>query len=597
MTKTIQNTITEAITYVRSQQSVDGGFNDAQGKSSIFYTGLIVNCLKEYENSVTTEITTTAVEFLLSHQHVDGAWSYNPEYPADLDDTFVAWRAIALCRPELLNEETLARIVSLLIRQEQQPGGPYQTWIMPEKAAQWDDIDIVVNSNIATFFKALDIHLGPMQEYFDQCIQDTALHSRYYDHEIIVLYFIALHYQGNRKQHLSGMLLSKRTLSGHWGNPLHTACAITALLHLGQDPQSLAPAIQYLVDTGNAGIWPSEHLFIEHIDQDNITYSACGAHVSACCLQALALFQKITAVSSPIADSLIREKAFIQQTHKACRERISEPSLRTDLDAALATLDTKDPAHEIPLISYHFARLLCTPHDISDDRIQLLSVANTLGWIGYCIYDKLLDGEPLLSQLPLANACVRQVHQILHDIIPSQYHIVERILCGIDAVTLWEHTHCKIGCLPAYGDYHTLAEKSLGHALGPIMICMMQHRPLQAEYIEFFFRHYLIARQLHDDAHDWIEDLNNGFVNSVSTRMISTTADIPLLQELFWESIIDDVCMDILTHIASARSILKKVTIITEVTFLEALLIPLEQSARQAIHERDRARRFLKAIA
>lgn len=597
MTKTVQNTIIEAIAHIRSLQSVDGGFDDAQGKSSVFYTGLIVNCLKEYENSMTTEITTTAVEFLLSHQHLDGTWSYTPEYPADLDDTFVAWRAIALCRPELLTEERLARIVSLLIRQEQLPGGPYQTWILPERTFQWDDVDIVVNSNIATFFKTLGMQLSPLNEYFDQCIHDNTLHSRYYDHEIIVLYFIALHYQGNQMQHLSGTLLSKRTSAGHWDNPLHTACAITALLHLGQDPHSLAPAIQYLVDTSNDGIWPIEHLFIERIEQDSITYSACDAHVSVCCLQALALFQKHDAAPSPTADPLSRENRFIVQIYTTCRERIIERSLRAQLDAALAALDKKDPAQEIPLLSYHFARLLCTPHDISDDQIRLLSVANTLGWIGYSIYDKLLDGEPLLSQLPLANACVRQVHQILHDVLPNQYPIVERILSGIDTATSWEHAHCKIGNVPDYGDYHVLAEKSLGHALGPIMICMMQHRPLQSEYIEIFFRHYLIARQLHDDAHDWIEDLGNGFVNSVSARMISITADIPLLQELFWEGIIDDVCADIMTHTASARTILKKVTVVTEVTFLEALLIPLEQSAQQALRERDSTRRFLKAIA
>ena len=72
------------------------------------------------------------------------------------------------------------------------------------------------------------------------------------------------------------------------------------------------------------------------------------------------------------------------------------------------------------------------------------------------------------------------------------------------------------------------------------------------EGAKLFFRHYLIARQLHDDAHDWADDLSHGQINSIGALVLNyfkehypkeenATAAIltPKLREIFWTQILD----------------------------------------------------------
>jgi hypothetical protein len=130
-------------------------------------------------------------------------------------------------------------------------------------------------------------------------------------------------------------------------------------------------------------------------------------------------------------------------------------------------------------------------------------------------------------------------------------------------------------------------------------MCLLTDEPEQANLIEDFFSHYLIARQLNDDAHDWLEDLQHGYINSVSAPMLQffTPKDISSLQEYFWKKHIDIVCGDIMNEITKAQVALKKIIVLHKVTFLEQLLEPLEHSAAQAIADRDKTRHFLERVA
>lgn len=121
-----------------------------------------------------------------------------------------------------------------------------------------------------------------------------------------------------------------------------------------------------------------------------------------------------------------------------------------------------------------------------------------------------------------------------------------------------------------------------------------------------FFEHYLAARQLNDDAHDWLEDLENGFINAASAPLLAARRkkmkrNIPLnlikeresLQILFWEKIIDTVAADILAHIKNARHAVVKMQHLSDTSFIEDMLKPLEQAATKAIHERDSAQKLM----
>src|SRR5207302_1646631 len=115
--------------------------------------------------------------------------------------------------------------------------------------------------------------------------------------------------------------------------------------------------------------------------------------------------------------------------------------------------------------------------------------------------------------------------------------------------------HAK-GKIPDYKNYKQLAQKSLGHGLGPFAVLFsLGYRKNSPEIknLLLFFTHYLIARQLNDDAHDWEKDLQLGHINAVCALIVkryqtkehlSLPYDqvVPQLQQVFWDEIIEDVC-------------------------------------------------------
>ncbi len=558
-------------------------------ETNVFYAALIA--------SITG--SSKSIAFLLKQKSSQWLWKYNDSYPYDLDDTCVALRAIYMYRPELVTEEVLVGFVRLLVEQESRVGGPYYTWITEDKNT-WSDIDIVVNSNIASFLALFNITTPQLQSYFDTCIREGDLSSKYYDSDIVVIYFLSQHYKGERTNILKEVLYRHQNSHGYWNTTLHTAMACTALLRFGENVDTLAAAQKYVAEQYQGKNYTNDPVFIERTTRDSVTYSSCNAYTDACCFEALELLKQNKQAAEQTHST--PEEIFVENTYAVCKSYVSDPLLSQQLAAALEQLSIKDPAHEIQLLPYCFAKCLKPTNAVPDDIVQSLAIANTLGWIGYTMYDKLLDAETDVGMLPLANACIHIMHGIFNEICitDEMKTVVHRILSGIETVTAWEYRYCRIDDadpLPTYGDYKALAHKSLGHALGPILLTLLYDKPEQAAYVEEFFIHYIIARQLNDDAHDWLEDWKRGYVNSVSVDLLKVSKNTETLQKLFWEKHIDVVTKRILEYIKHARTELKKITVISEVTFLEELLLPLERSAHQAILERDKTKRLLEALS
>jgi len=588
-------------------------FIGSQSEQSVFYNGLIVAALKHIDTEGSRFIKQKAVAILLAKKSVAWSFSYGDSYPDDLDDTCIALNAMYQVTPEIITEEVLASITSILIANEYAAGGPYQTWILPDHPQQWHDIDVVVNSNIALFLSQFGIVLPKLQEYFDDLILQKKCTSQYYYHEIIVIYFLARAYTGVHKDLLISTILQSQSVNGNWGNPLFTALAVSSLIQLGVPADRLDAAIAYLLESETDGRWSSQPFFIESVYNDEITYSSCDAHVSACCVEALTLYLREMRRNQHTDKKIDLEhkmNTFITAVLHTCQKVFSHTSLllQTQFYHSYTLLTAKDPTDEITMLSYNFTYALRSTFSIEEQTLVDLAALNILGWVGYSTYDAILDGENQIGYLPMAGLCIRTVSDITHHLIKNDddYMYIDRILSGIATSTAWEYEHCKINStLPDYGSYACLAEKSLGHALGPIIICLLCGQYDQAYVVEKFFLHYLIARQLNDDAHDWVEDLENGYINSVSTDILKafqlqsgqTELDLAKhmqwLRDYFWQHHIDIVSETIIDHCATAREQLKKITILRDVTFLEQFLVRLEHSALQAVSERDSTRIFL----
>jgi hypothetical protein len=168
--------------------------------------------------------------------------------------------------------------------------------------------------------------------------------------------------------------------------------------------------------------------------------------------------------------------------------------------------------------------------------------------------------------------------------------------------------------LPDYANYQVLADRSFGHALGPLVILMatgFTAKSTEFQVIKTFFRHYLIARQLNDDAHDWQQDLSAGRINSVAARLLDRwgqkeqvkevdlgdSAVITAMQTLFWEETVHETIKLVEEHLIAARTALNNCQAVEILDMFEELLRPLELAVTKARYETKRAQEFLGAYS
>ncbi len=117
-----------------------------------------------------------------------------------------------------------------------------------------------------------------------------------------------------------------------------------------------------------------------------------------------------------------------------------------------------------------------------------------------------------------------------------------------------------------------------------------------------------MAKQLNDDAHDFEEDLQKGFMTPVVAKLLenfkkksqSGTKPIPVrqltksLREIFWYEVLDVVAGDIFNHISLARKTLAEIEVVKNHEILDNLLLPLETSSQKALEQRDQTVDFLR---
>jgi hypothetical protein len=278
---------------------------------------------------------------------------------------------------------------------------------------------------------------------------------------------------------------------------------------------------------------------------------------------------------------------------------------------------------QIFLLPYHFATSLHERYakKISGTVQIELGAATVFGWIAYTIFDNTLDNEGNPEHISVATLCLREVVDIYgRTMPPSGRALFTAIMDGIDRANAWERRNCfrpvvDLRTLPSYGDDSILAEKSLGHALGPIAILLQLGQNVTStdtKALISFFKHYLIARQLNDDAHDWLADLKRGFLNSVSVEVLKrwhkkqpTVSAISLspdffateetnLQRIFWNTTIVGVLKKIDKHCTQARRDLAKIHSLRTTDYFTNIIASLEHASATAKREREMTLEFLK---
>lgn len=607
--------------YIRQQQSLVGTFESTRNierKHTVFYSSLIAIALYESSCRYDTDFIVLPILSLLESQKSNSCslnyWQRNSQesrtepLPDDLDDTFSAFLA-QLLHGRIINEQELVALVRLLVTAEVSAGGPYQTWCTPHShSGSWEDIDPVVNAVILSFLKQVSINLPELERWVVQAVSCTT-QSLYYTSPISFIYRIV---QADLEH---PNILLEHLLNTTPTTILEKSLFVTTLLRLGRPHKDFTAIILDLIQTPISDIKPYP-FFVERVRDGVPEYSGCAAFTAAAIVEALALFEqatkKATTQEKPVPDqTLTTYPEVVAQAAAFCETH--DPSIRTSLEHQVSLFSG------IPMLPMlWWEHLSPSLQDIVPrESAVTLSVAHLLGTAGCTLLDDIIDQDASMDYIPTGTILSRKAFSLFLECAINAPFVIQTF-DAMDNAQHWEQTNAHIPpkdgtialpeTFPDYADYSILAQKSQGLALGALLL-VQQTDPLSVKHVRQWFHHYLIARQLNDDAHDWLPDLEKGFLNPVGTMVlqkyaashsnttISLSQEKQLLQETFWHDVLDDVAKRVREHLAGARSSMESCTFLTSTDFLEKLLSPLERSVQTALKERDDAKKFLEAYS
>lgn len=629
----MKEAINKGLKFLAKDQEKDGSFmclvskklddyRQANTVPAIVPVNIVLSSLINIDSETSKNIKKKAADFLLSEK--SEYWSFNywfrnsdwykiEPYPDDVDDTFCALAALYEYNPALFDGEVMAKIVTMLTSAEKKEGGPYDMWLVPPEGRKtWNDLDLVVNSNVAFFLSLQDISLPKVNAFIEKSINDEDYEFPY--NKIYPgIYFISRFYKGKQKEKMIDLILSNQEKDGKWENPLRTALAISSLINLSGNKYYgyLEKGINYLNKTQKKdGSWKPYSFYFQMKLENKKLYAGSSSITTALCLEAINKFIALESKKERKKDISKKALEIHKKIEKELKRRFSTcgEDLKTEAEKIIKKTLRGDKDKQITLLPYFFKKSLQknleNGKNISEELLVKLGVANTLGWIAYTIYDDFLDDEGDTKLLSVANAALRESSLIFASILPEESGFAEfskKTFDIIDNANTWEIKHCRSNKLPDFKNYSQLAEKSIGHSLGPIAILFAlgyRENSTEVKNITKFFEHYIIARQLNDDAHDWEDDLKKGHINSVTAEILknnkNNSKSFETLQRIFWEKIIIDVCQNMLKHVELARTHLKKVDIIENSEIFEEIISSIEKSAKKALKERKETLKFIK---
>lgn len=629
------------LAFLAKQQQPSGGFASFSSAQltpfvtqktyhTTFAPALILSALQAVESSGADDVRNRLATFLLTQksQH----WSFNYwarnskeaallPYPDDLDDTFCALAALWQHDSQIVSGAGLAHAVKLLLATESQLGGPYRTWLVPKDSDKiWLDVDLAVNANIAYFLSLAADPLPNLTAYMDQAIGRRRFASPYYPTPYPLVYYIARAYTGAKKQQLATFLLQLCEADGSWGTPLQTALAISSLLHLDTPKKELAKAIGYLKRTQQAdGSWPAEAFCLDPAQVGVSYYNGAAALTTSFALEALSLYaaagknteaQPQTVANHPVAG--MATQAFADMGG----------SVGKSGQQALHQMLQSTNAYEIIMLPELFYAALKQQPAIASRTLHNLALANVYGWIAYTIYDDFLDDEGQPTTLPIANIAMRLSLQSFASALPNSQDFSDHVQAAfntMDAANAWEVTQCRlvvhgqsitIGKLPSYGNLKKLAERSLGHTLTPLGVLAavgVSPKSKAARNLQKALQHYIIAKQLNDDAHDWREDLAAGRITYVVAEMLRalkiTAGNHQLsnlsaqLEQEFWHHTLPTVCDTITKHVQLSRQALATSNLLQEKNVVAKLLNDIDATIAKTRATVASAEEFLQTYA
>lgn len=367
---------------------------------------------------------------------------------------------------------------------------------------------------------------------------------------------------------------------------------------------------------------------------------------------AIAYFLSLNDVSLPNLDKLIKEATSLSDVDKYLLTKFNQsPVLITKDDSAnnliidkivelakdrFKNLDNdfkaialeeinrtlkKNKDKQMSLIAYYFKLSLGKNGQmISDDFVIQAGLANIFYWTAFIIYDDFWDEDEkaIPRILPAANLYARHYTDFYsHD--PEFRTFFHALMDKLDAANTWETIYCRTKVndskfiipdkLPEYGNYDLKFYPASGQILGPMAMLVKAGFSLESQEasdLTDYFKNYLIAMQINDDAHDYIEDMQRGHLSTVVVMLLSDwkikypkskeidlVTDLKKLQQLFWFKTIKTACELAVSYTTKSRVALNKLHFLENPAPLAHFIDIAENVAQTAIDEQQKSLDFL----
>ncbi len=627
MQRDITDAIQKGLRFIATQQKSDGSFESylstqqyaldtKQPVRTTFIPSLILSAVAAVDEAHDhPTIRPKIVNFLLSQK--SDLWSFNywvsdeplrksRNYPDDLDDTFCALIALYKTKHELVTPAALSAAVKLLLSTEKQVGGPYRTWLVHHDSDKpWLDIDPAVNSNVLYFLSLVAEPTPTLRAYIEQLIKTGALKSPYYPNELQSIYYLSSAYTGSYVKQLLQVISSVLDKSEQY-IPLYAALAMTAHINLDQTVEA-NEITQLLASQRPDGSWPSAGFCIDQRVGSYTYYNGCAALTTAFVLEALGLYRtslqpkQVEQLQQPGTSTIKRD--IYSHALSYCED--IDPELQKHIHAFLQKIGRSSNAQEILSLAEGFYASLKKTSNIPQPFFDTLCTASLYGWVAYTIYDDFLDDEGDPQLLSAANVAHRISYEtFLQSVRKKAFQKqVRNTFNLIDVANNWEISHCRfavsphtvtIGQLPDYKDLSQLAHRSLGHILSPLAVLTTSGISVSSQDFKAIYKaltHYLIAKQLDDDTHDWQDDFQRGHISYVVGMILAETGVGPgvynkdkllmTMQKQFWNHTLLTTCDEMNRQIKLGRDSLQKASILKKNNIIEKLFQKIDISVQK----------------
>ncbi len=529
-------------------------------------------------------------------------------YPDDWDTTSCILSALALADPDLLDGEILGKATLLLTTGETEVGGPYRSWLVPPDAPMiWRDVDLAVNANIAYFLSLQGVRLDKLDAWLITQLASENVVSPYYPSPLQILYFLSRAFKGTPHVHL----VAAQARRYQPNTILESALLAIIFLHSHSPYEALPYKQNILTAVAHDSYFVADPFCIDTVTQGVVQYLGSAPLTAALCLEALTLAEQ--SENAPQINAHEKQRELLHQkvlAHVRARFHAAAPDLSHAASKMLDKLMATRAHKEITILPYDVAvAWQGIPLKLREEQLLQLCMAHISGWLAYTIYDDFFDGEGNIHLLSVANTSLRDVLCLLTLSVPGEHFqlTVREVLDTMDGAHAWEIAHARLplpDTLPHYQDLTILAQRSLGILLAPLAILRhfgVAHDAPETDHLRQFFIHFLTAKQLNDDLHDWEVDIQQGHVTAVVARILDqagtpyTSERLSEYRKIFWHESVLTLMEDLNRHLQAAEQHSAQLPL-TNPDVLLALLAPLRTSAVKIAREREQSLHFLKAL-